>query len=135
MGLCKSFATDFLENSETVSKVEQIALISKTADYFADNKEFDVDKFAKEVYKDAQLIEAFNEYKHKYELDTGMAIQSNFNISEQALKKQIKTFKKNILKLSSNFRILIDSNNDFIKKGFDKELGLNYYTLYYKEEL
>lgn len=133
MGLCRSFVNDILSERDGVSKVEKIALINKTADFFVHNESFDLDEFSKEVYGTSDIIGAFNDYKNIYELEKGMVIETQFNISEQALKKQIKTF-KNIIKLDDNFRIMVDTSNNFIEKGFDDKLGLNYYKLYYKDE-
>ena len=55
-----------------------------------------------------------------------------FNISPEAVKKQVKSF-KSVLKLDKNFHIYIHGNKDLIEKGID-ENGKKFYKIYYDKE-
>jgi hypothetical protein len=54
-------------------------------------------------------------------------------ISGTAVKKQARVF-KSVLKLDKNFHIYIHGNKELIEKGYDEQLQMNYYKVYFKEE-
>ena len=57
----------------------------------------------------------------------------NFEISNTAVKKQSR-FMKSVIKLDRNFHIYVHGNNQYIRKGYDEETGMNYYQLLFNEE-
>ena len=80
---------------------------------------------------------AYTEGSHinrTFQKEREISIANEFQISNSVVNKQSKIF-KSIIKLDSNFDIHILSNsNQFLKKGFDKDVGMSYYKLYFKEE-
>ena len=62
-----------------------------------------------------------------------MNIEDNFDISETAVKKQSKNF-KSVIKLDKNFHVYVHGDTKFLEKGFNEEVNMNYYRLYFKEE-
>ena len=90
--------------------------------------------FEQKVIKQPDIIKNFNKFRTEFQKEKEINIADEFPISNDVVKKQSKIF-KSIIRLDDNFDIHIHgSNKQFIKKGFDKEAGLYYYQLYFKEE-
>lgn len=102
--------------------------------YFKEKDSFDIDEFANEVIANADGIESFKNYKKSYEEEFDTSIADSFDISDAAVKKQAKAF-KSIIKLDKNFHIYIHGNKELIEKGYDDDRVMNFYKVYFKEEL
>ena len=134
LGVYKSFVTEKLEEDFEISKADKIDLLNKSMKYFKEKDSFDIDEFANEVIANAEGIESFKNYKKSYEDEFDTSIADSFDISDAAVKKQAKAF-KSIIKLDKNFHIYIHGNKDLIEKGYDDDRVMNYYKVYFKEEL
>ena len=131
MSLYKNFIKDELPQQFEVSKADQIDLLNKSVKFFKENDSFDIEEFANEVMVQPEIIETFNQYKSVYQREYDTAIEDNFIISEQAVKKQARIF-KSVIKLDKNFHIYIHGNRELIEQGEDNK-G-KYYKVYYNEE-
>jgi hypothetical protein len=78
-----------------------------------------------------EVIDRFNSYKIEYQKENEVSIDDQFEISNNAVKKQARIF-KSIIKLDKNFHIYIHGNRQMIEQGED-EKG-KYYKMYFKEE-
>jgi len=134
LGVYKSFVTEKLDSEFEISKADKIDLLNKSMKYFKENESFDLDEFSNEVIGNAEGIASFKNYKRDYELEFDSPIADSFEIADAAVKKQAKFF-KSILKLDKNFHIYIHGNKDLIEKGFDEDRSMNYYKVFFKEEL
>lgn len=130
----KDFIKHELENSFTVDKTDKIDLLNRSIKYFKEKDSFDLDEFSNEVIANAVGIESFKEYKKNYEQEFDTEISDSFAINNAAVKKQARVF-KSVLKLDKNFHIYIHGNNDLIEKGYDEAMKMNYYKVYFKEEV
>ena len=61
-----------------------------------------------------------------------MEIDSTFDISSAAVKRQSRVF-KSVLKLDKNFHIYIHGDRQLIERGTEKD-GRKYYKIYYRDE-
>jgi hypothetical protein len=131
--LCKEFVTEKLPLEFEAGKADQAELLNHSLEYFKSNEQFDINDFKKEVIKQPELIEAFDEFKGSYEEANELKLQNSFFIEDDAVKKQTKMM-KSIIKLDKNFHIYIHGGRERISKGFDEKTGLNYYQIYFQEE-
>jgi hypothetical protein len=134
LGVYKEFVTQKLDEDFEISKADKIDLLNKSMKYFKDKETFDIDEFSNEVIANEEGIASFKNFKKSYEEEYDTAIADNFDISEAAVKKQAKAF-KSIIKLDKNFHIYIHGNKELIEKGFDDDRSMNYYKVFFKEEL
>ncbi len=134
MNLCKSFVVKELPRQVEVSKAQQVDLLNKSVSYFKENETFKIVDFENDVISDPLMIDSFNQFKSEYEKENCSLINDSFSISNNAVKKQIRSF-KSVIKLDKNFHIYIHGSNQFIQKGFDEKTGMSYYQLFFKEEL
>jgi hypothetical protein len=129
----KKFVTDKLDDDFEMNKADKIDLLNRSIKYFKEKESFEMDEFSNEVIANPKAIESFKNFKQNYEKEFDTEISDSFDISTQAVKKQMKVL-KSVLKLDKNFHIYIHGNKDLIEKGFDDDKSMNYYKVYFKEE-
>ncbi len=133
MKLCKEFIVEQIPSEFEVSRVEQIDFLNKSVDYFKKNEQFSQDEFEQQVFRQPELIESFRGYSKQFEQDYEVDLSSGFDISGTAVKKQARVF-KSVLKLDKNFHVYVHGNSELIEKGYDAQVGMNYYKIYFEEE-
>lgn len=129
ISLCKNFTS----NSPNLGLTQKADILNKAVSFFKENESFDMDDFSNQIMKEESMKEAFQQYRSQYEQDRDIIIVDDFNISQQALKKQVRTI-KNIIKLDNNFKISIDGDTRYLEKGYDEEKRMNFYKLYFRDE-
>jgi hypothetical protein len=131
LSLCKNFVKEELPNQFDASKVDQIAILNKSVQFFKEKDNFNLNEFTNEVMEQPEVIESFNRYKSIYQQEHEIDIADNFTISDSAVKKQARTL-KSVIKLDTNFHIYIHGNRNLIEQGTD-ENG-KFYKIYYQED-
>lgn len=131
--LCQDFVTEKLKESFEVSKVDEIDLVNRSTKYFKEKEVFDFNDFSNEVIQQPEIIDAFKDYKNQFQEENSITIFDEFDISQNAVKKQSKIY-KSILKLDKSFHVYIHGNRQNIQKGYDDERQMHYYQLFFKEE-
>lgn len=131
MAMAKNFVTKELPKEFEVSKADQIDLLNKSLRFFKEKDTFDLDDFAHEVIEQPAVIESFRNYKKNYESENDVTIDDSFSISNNAFKKQQRSYKR-VIRLDCKIQIIIDGNRDHIEQGED-EKG-KYYKVYYNTE-
>ncbi len=130
--ICKNFVQAELPQHFDVSKADQADLLNKSVKYFKDNESFDMGTFTDQVMGQPEVIQKFNNYKDNYAKEFELEVADNFDISENAVKKQARVF-KSVIKLDKNFHIYVHGNRNLIEQGTDDK-GRKYYKIYYQEE-
>ncbi|MFQ3579706.1 MAG: nucleoid-associated protein [Bacteroidales bacterium] len=134
LSLCKDFSGQVLTPENNIDKTEQVNFVSKVAEYFTSNNVFDEITFEEKVLSETPEIgQAFKKFKKDYEEVMEIEPLTQFEIADQAVKKNNK-YMKSVIKLDKNFHIYVHSKPEFIEKGFDETKGLKYYKLYFEEE-
>jgi len=132
LGIAKQFVTEQLTEEFEVNKADQIDLLNRSVEYFKTNDKFEKEDFEKTVFQSEELIESFRSFDNSYRDDNEIELSDSFDISSQAVKKQVRAFKK-VLKLDKNFHIYIHGDKNLIEQGVEKD-GRKYYKIYYKDE-
>jgi hypothetical protein len=133
LSLCRSFVVEKLPEQFDVSKADQADMLNRSVKFFKENETFDMDEFAEEVIGSPEVINSFKSYKTEYEDEQGLQVETSFDISDKAVKKQSRVF-KSVIKLDKNFHIYVHGDHQQIVKGFDEESGMHYYQLFFREE-
>ncbi|MBO7125165.1 MAG: nucleoid-associated protein, partial [Bacteroidales bacterium] len=131
MTMAKNFVTKILPEQFEISKADQIDLLNRSLDFFKGKETFDIEEFANEVICQPEVIESFNNLKRSYEAENDIVIDNNFAISNNAFKKQQRSYKR-VIRLDRKIQIIIDGNRDHVEQGED-EKG-KFYKVYYREE-
>jgi hypothetical protein len=128
---------NFVSKSGLVSGTDdpstQIDLLNRSISYFKNHDNFDQRQFETEVFKEKELISSFRKYDDAYRNDNKIQPIGNFQISPEAVKKQVRAFKK-VLKLDADIQIHIQGSNMLIEKGFDSNVGKKFYKIYFDSE-
>ena len=130
MSLCKDFAEEAFPEAD---KVDKIDLVNNAVEFFSKKESFSIEEFNNEVMQDESMIEKFDTYKNSFQETHDMPTYDEFEISKQAV-KQGKRGIKSVIKLDKNFHVYVHGNRQNIVRGFDEQLAMNTYTLYFKEE-
>ena len=133
VSMCKQFISNKLPTEFEMNKVDQADLLNKSAAYFKEKEQFDVNEFAEEVLGHQDAIESFKSYRDYFEKENQEEFPDHFDISNAAVKKQNKMF-KSVIKLDKNFHIYIHGNREMVERGFDEQLNMNYYKLFFDAE-
>jgi hypothetical protein len=131
--LCKDFVSERLSNDFEVSMLDKSDLLNKSAKFFKEKDAFNVEEFADEVLQQPDVVKSFNNYKAEYTAKHDIALDDQFDISNNAVKKQARFF-KSVIKLDKNFHVYVHGNRENIERGYDEGRGLHYYQLYFNEE-
>lgn len=132
LNITKNYVTKQLAEDFEIDKTDQIELLNRSMAYFKNHDNYEKETFEQEVFQQPEIIQSFRKYDENYRNNNDIQIADNFEIDNQALKKQAKVF-KSILKLDKNFHIYIHGNKEMIEKGQEKD-GRKYYKIYYHNE-
>ena len=137
VNLCQGFAQEVINDQD--SKTEEINFLNKSVKFMERNEDIDIEQFKDEVLVDNNRKEEFDQYKSMYEEQNSVAIPDAFHVSQPVLEKQKKKI-KNEIKLDTNIQIKVSVNNPestdrFIEKGYDHERDMNFYKVYFNNEL
>ncbi|PSR52139.1 hypothetical protein AHMF7605_00675 [Adhaeribacter arboris] len=133
MSLCKNFVEKRLPEEFEVSRGEQADLLNKSVKFLKEKEIFDLQEFQNEVIAQPDLIQSFKSYKTEFESNRGFEIIPEFDIHENAFKKNTR-FMKSVIKLDKNFHIYVHGNSENMQKGYDEERAQHFYQLFYKAE-
>lgn len=134
MKVYKKFVDEEVEQHFEMEPADKIDLLNRSMDYFKNNEVFDEDSFSENVIANEEAKNIFSDYKKNFEEEFDMPISDGFEIARPAVKKMQATY-KSVLKLDKNFHVYIHGKREYIEKGFDEEKGLQYYKLYFENEI
>jgi len=129
--ICKEFILNELPKNFDVPKLEQVALMKRSMEYFKEADDFSLEDFGMKIIG-PDAAPHFKSFREDYAHERDMELEDTFAISAQAVKKQSKVF-KSILKLDKNFHVYIHGDRSLIEQGRDDD-GRKYYKIYYNEE-
>ena len=133
LSLTKNFITNKEAFGSLLNKVDQVEILNKSINFFKENEQFDKATFVNDVFKEPEVIDAYQKFESQFQDDNDRHIPDTFSISSQAVSKKSRAFKR-VLKLDKNFHIYIHGNRELIEKGIDDDTGKNFYKIYFNEE-
>ncbi len=134
LSMCKHFVTEQMpEELDNATMADQAELLNKSLSFFKENDTFNLKDFEEEVIRKPEAIKAFRNFKEQFEDEREISISDEFDISSPAVKKQQRIF-KSVIKLDKNFHIYIHGDRELIERGYDKDTGMSYYKVFFKEE-
>ena len=107
--------------------------MNRSLSFFKENESFSLEEFTDQVITQPELIESFTSYRERFEDENQIELPDQFEISDQAVKKQARGL-KTVIKLDKNFHIYIHGDRHLITKGYDEITQKHYYQLFFDEE-
>lgn len=129
--LFQEFIKSELPTKQDLLKDKQVQLINKSTEIIKASSEASIDKIAKELFEDQEVLETFSEYRKAYEEREQINLQNPFVVDKKAVTPS-KTLKR--IKLDDTSEIYLLKSGPFIERGYDEEKGMRYYKLYFNEE-
>ncbi|MFM2267379.1 MAG: hypothetical protein RL757_820 [Bacteroidota bacterium] len=133
MTIASDFIQDKARHAFGLNRAESADLLNRSALYFKENDIFDDSDFKSTLFPDEEQQAAFNEFKTEASETAGLSLDSQFDISKQAVRKSARIF-KSVIKLDENFQIYVKGRRDLIERGFDEEKGKSYYKVFFDQE-
>lgn len=130
---CKEFCEEVLTEENNVPKTDQLLMMNRSLNFFKENDKFKAKDFEEQVMSQPELIEAFREFSKDFNKDNKLHDIEDFEISDTAVRKNQK-YMRSVLKLDKNFHVYVHGRHDYIQKGFDEDMGMKYYKLYFQNE-
>ncbi len=133
INLSSEFITQKMPYKFGLDRTDQIDLLNRTALYFKENEAFELEDYSDTLFPEQEQQEAFREFRDEYAKAYAIPLESQFDISNQAFKKEFKVL-KSVIKLDKNFHIYVHGRRDLIERGFDEEKGKKYYKVWFDDE-
>jgi hypothetical protein len=138
-----AFTSDFLNmtneflNSSialklSIDKFKKIDILNRSIQYFKAKDSFEIKDYNNRILHEKSIIASFEDYIEEKKNNGDYNFKEEFEISEDAVRIKDKLFKR-VLKLDSNFRIIIQGDQKNIEKGIDNN-GRKFYKIYYEHE-
>lgn len=132
LNLYKNFIVQKLPEEFEITKADQAELLNKSMGYFKNNEHFETDEFNQSIFEQEAVISSFKNYKETYEKERSIEIENEFDISDNAVKKQSRKY-KTVIKLDKNFHIYVHGGRHLIEQG-ESEDGKKFYKIFYENE-
>ncbi len=132
MNMTRDFVVKALPNQFNISRADQIDLLNRSLEFFKKQDKFEIKDFTNNVIKTSEIIKGFNSFKQHYEIENDIIIDDNFDISNNAFKKQKRSYKR-VISLDNKIQIVINGNRNQVEQGKD-DRG-RYYKIYYNKEV
>jgi hypothetical protein len=129
--IAKGFIEQELPEITELQRTEAARIKQQAEKYFRTKDEFQIEEFSEALFHNKDLQEGFKTYANEFE---DSSITEDFDISKEAAKKAKTTFKE-VIKLDKNFHIYIHGNTELIQQGYDDQKGMNYYKVYFNNQL
>ncbi|MBN8683932.1 MAG: nucleoid-associated protein [Chitinophagales bacterium] len=133
IGLSSEFIAQKMPHKFGLDRTDTIDMLNRSGDYFKDNEQFELDDFANTLFPEEEQREAFKQYRDEYVKAYAVPLDDQFDISNQAVKKESKVF-KSVIKLDKNFHIYVHGRRDLIERGYDDDKGKKYYKVFFDDE-
>jgi len=129
LSLCKNFVAQLPTDN---GKLEKATYINRSLDALKDDT-VNVNTFAERVFEKPELISEFRQYKDNYQRQLDVDIDDDFKTAPKAVNHR-STGNMTTIRLDNSFDINIHGGEQNIIRGYDKERGMYYYQLFFKEE-
>lgn len=133
LGMARNFCNTVLVESNNISRNTQLSVKDRVVQYFTENDHFANDTFEASALAEPEVIDAFRGFKAQYGQQHKLDTDENFDIAQNAVKKEKKNF-RSVIKLDRNFHVYVHGNPNMIEKGFDDVRGKYFYKLFFDEE-
>lgn len=133
LNLCKEFCDEIY--GEANNKKDEVLFLNKSLNYFAEHENFDLEEFASEVLEEPAQLEQFKACKEVFEADNGFVTNSDFKISQPAVKTMKRKF-RSLIKLDTKIDLKLhsESTEQYIERGYDERKDMYFYKVYFREE-
>lgn len=129
--------TNYVANEMPLSfdktKSEQALMINRGLKELKSKSEGKLKEISEKVFTEHEIQKDFHRYSENYQVENKLLLDDSFEISKSAMKKK-GLGALTTIKLDKNFDIQIHGGDKYIERGYDNDLKMNYYKLYFNQE-
>ena len=127
--MCKSFISKLPEEYDKATKA---ILMNKVIEILGEER-VSIDSIAAEAFSPVGEDDAFMIFANEFQAKQDICFKDSFQGKEESINKRgVRSLTK--IRLDNNFEINILGGEKNIKRGYDRERGQKYYTLYFDQE-
>ena len=127
--LCKSFIKQLPEDFDKVQKATMMNKVMESLE----GENVSLGNIASRAFEQSGAADAFMTYADEYQTKQEMTFKDNFQGKSEVIGRR-KVAAMTRIKLDDNFEINVLGGEDKLERGFDKQRGMKYYTLYFEKE-
>ena len=127
--LCKSFIKQLPEDFDKAAKATMMNKVIETLG----GENVSLESIASNAFERTGAADAFMEYVDEFQAKQDMTFKDSFQGKSEVLGRR-KVSAVTRIKLDDNFEINVLGGEEYLERGYDKERGMRYYTLYFKRE-
>lgn len=121
-----------MDKSFKTSKSDKAIIVNHTISELKKNTEVNVSDLSSVIFDQADIKSDFDRYLENYQVDNKIQLEG-IEVEKSAIKlPSLKAM--STIKLDKNFELKINSGEKYIEKGWDNDLKMNFYKLYFKNE-
>ncbi|MCI8309253.1 MAG: nucleoid-associated protein [Clostridia bacterium] len=132
--ICKNFAEARFEDDKKAKAV----VLNNTYEYLKENETFKKEHFVDAILEKHEDKEKLKNFIQEKASEEKVDVDTEFNISANAIKEVKKQINKSIIKLDKTIEIKLTDinkeNSEYIERGFDPEKQMYFYKLYFNDE-
>lgn len=131
VGLMENFVKDKLAKNSAISKSEQVKIVNNYTELISKSESLSIEVLQTKVFQDKSVLNMFEEYRKIYEERENVNLEACLEVDRTALNIPRKLRK---IKLDDTVELYLMKTGDFIERGFDENIGRNYYKIYFSKE-
>lgn len=131
VGLMENFVKDKLAKNSAISKSEQVKIVNNYTELISKSESLSIEVLQAKVFQDKSVLNMFEEYRKIYEERENVNLEACLEVDKTALNIPRKLRK---IKLDDTVELYLMKTGDFIERGFDENIGRNYYKIYFSKE-
>lgn len=128
MAMCKGFISQLPSD---IDKADKAAMMNRVVDSLK-QESVNMDSVAERAFGPDHSA-SFNSFRNEYQETHEVSFDDSFQGKPEAIKRRA-TGTMTTIKLDKNFDVNIHGGEQFIERGYDEEMGMRYYKLYFNEE-
>lgn len=127
--LCKNFIRQLPEDYDKAAKATMMNKVMESLE----EEHVSLDSIVNYAFEPTGAADAFMAYADEYQAKQEMTFKDSFQGKSEVLgRRKVSTVTK--IKLDDNFEINVLGGEENLERGYDKERGMRYYTLYFERE-
>ena len=128
-----TYVNNELPKSFEVNKSEQALIINNSLNEIKSNDDVTFQKVKKVAFTNTAVREDFERYLETYQVNNDILLAEDVIIEKKAI-KGLNYNSITTIKLDKNFDIKVHGGKSLIQKGYDDDLKMSFYKLYFKQE-
>ena len=128
-----NYVSNEMPKSFDVNKSDQASILNNGFNEMKSKKDVCFQDVKEKAFSNVAVLQDFERYLDGYQVENDIILNGDLEVEQSAV-KQASFNAMTTIKLDKNFDIKVRGGEQYIERGYDNELKMNYYKLYFKYE-